>query len=357
MTAIAPIMQAFFTDRLMSQLHASPHTIASYRDTMRLLLAHASQQHGKEPCKLDFTDLDAPTIGAFLTHLETGRGNSVTTRNARLVAVHSLFRYASLHVPEHAGLISRVLAIPGKRHDHPTVCFLTREEIGALLAAPDTATWAGRRDHTLLTTGVQAGLRVSELTGLTVSDAAVGTGPHLTCHGKGRKERATPLTPATTAVLRDWLAERGGTANGPLFPTRRGTRLSRDAVERLLAKHAAAAARTCPSPAAKHVTPHVMRHSAAWPCCTPASTSPSSASGWATNPRPPHASTCMPTWHSKNRPSPGSRLPAHPQGGIPRPTASWPSSTRSDQTPNASAMPRRAPENSLRPGQNPPGAA
>jgi integrase len=196
------------------------------------VLAYASQQHGKEPCKLDFTDLDAPTAGAFLTHLETTRGNGVTTRNARLVAIHSLFRYASLHVPEHAGLISRVLAIPGKRHDHPTVCFLTRQEISALLAVPDTATWTGRRDHALLLTGVQAGLRVSELTGLTVSDAVPGTGPHLTCHGKGRKNRATPLTPATAAVLRDWLAERGGTGTDPLWsaparhppqPRRRGT--------------------------------------------------------------------------------------------------------------------------------------
>ena len=141
MTAIAPIMQAFFTDRLMSQLHASPHTIASYRDTMRLLLAYARQQHGKEPSNLDFTDLGAPTISAFLTHLETAPGNGVTTRNARLVAIHSLFRYASLRVPEHAELISRVLAIPGKRHDHPTVCFLTRQEISALLAAPDPANW------------------------------------------------------------------------------------------------------------------------------------------------------------------------------------------------------------------------
>src|SRR6266700_3360138 len=311
MTAIAPIMQAFFTDRLMSQLHASPHTIASYRDTMRLLLAHASQQHGKEPCKLDFTDLDAPTIGAFLTHLETGRGNSVTTRNARLVAMHALFRYASLHVPEPAGLISRVLAIPGKRHDHPTVCFLTREEISALLAAPDPATWAGRRDHALLTVGVQAGLRVSELTGLTVSDAAPGTGPHVTCHGKGRKDRATPLTPATAAVLRNWLAERGGTGTDPLFPSRRGTRLSRDAVERLLAKHAAATARSCPSIDVKNVTPH--------------------------------ASTCTPTWRSNNRPSPGWRPMAHPQDGTHRPTASWPSSTPSDhRQPTRTQMPRRA---------------
>ena len=263
MTAIAPIMQAFFTDRLMSQLRASPHTIASYRDTMRLLLAFACQQRGKQPSQLDFTDLDAPAVGAFLTHLETTRRNGITTRNARLTAIHSLFRYASLHVPEHAGLISRVLAIPGKRHDHPTVCFLTREEISALLAAPDPATWAGRRDHALLAVGVQAGLRVSELTGLAVSDAALGTGPHVTCHGKGRKERATPLTPATAAVLRNWLAERGGTGTDPLFPSRRGARLSHDAAERLLTKHAAAAARTCPSIAAKNVTPHVLRHSAA----------------------------------------------------------------------------------------------
>jgi integrase/recombinase XerD len=263
MTAIAPTVQAFFTDRLTNQLRASPHTITSYRDTMRLLLTFACQQRGKEPSKPDFTDLDAPAVGAFLTHLETTRRNGVTTRNARLTAIRSLFRYASLHVPEHAELISRVLAIPGKRHDHPTACFLTRDEISALLAAPDPATWAGRRDHALLLVAVQAGLRVSELTGLTVSDAAPGTGPHVTCHGKGRKERATPLTPATAAVLRDWLAERGGTGTDPLFPSRRGTRLSRDAVERLLTKHAAAATRTCPSIAAKHITPHVLRHSAA----------------------------------------------------------------------------------------------
>jgi site-specific recombinase XerD len=263
MTVIAPTLQAFFTDRLMNQLHASPHTIASYRDTIRLLLTYARQQRGKDPCDLDFTDLDAPLIGAFLTHLETSRDNSVTTRNARLTAIHSLFRYASLHVPEHAALISRVLAIPAKRHDHPTVSFLTREEISALLAAPDTATWTGRRDHALLLAAVQTGLRVSEITGLTISDASLGAGPHLACHGKGRKTRATPLTPATTEVVRTWLTERGGTGTDSLFPTRRGTRLSRDAVERLVARHARTAAQTCPSIAAKHVTPHVLRHSAA----------------------------------------------------------------------------------------------
>ena len=263
MTTIAPTLQAFFTDRLMTQRRASRHTIASYRDTIRLLLGFAQQRTGKNPADLDFADLDAPLIGAFLTHLETGRHNSVTTRNARLTAIHSLFRYAALHVPEHAALIARVLAIPAKRHHHPAICFLTRQEIDALLSAPDTSTWTGRRDHALLLAGVQTGLRVSELTALTINDIEFGTGPHLRCHGKGRKDRCTPLTRQTAEVLREWLTERGGTGTDPVFPTRRGTRLSRDAVERLTVKHASTAAQACPSLAGKHLTPHVLRHSAA----------------------------------------------------------------------------------------------
>ena len=197
MTTIAPALQAFFTDRLMTQRRASPHTIAAYRDTIRLLLGYAQQRTGKNPADLDFTDLDAPLIGAFLADLETGRHNSVTTRNTRLTAIHSLYRYAALHVPEHAALIARVLAIPAKRHHHPTICYLTREEIGALLSAPDTSTWTGRRDHALLLTGVRTGLRVSELTGLTINDIELSAGPNLRCHGKGRKDRATPLTRQT----------------------------------------------------------------------------------------------------------------------------------------------------------------
>jgi site-specific recombinase XerD len=262
-TAIAPTLQAFFTDRLMTQRNASPHTIAAYRDTMKLLLGYAHQRTGKNPAELDVADLDAPLIGAFLTHLETSRGNKVTTRNTRLTAIHSLFRYAALHLPEHAALIARVLAIPAKRHDHPTMCFLTRDEISALLSSPDTSTWTGRRDRALLLVAVQTGLRVSELTGLTIDDIHLGTGPHLRCHGKGRKDRATPLTRPTIDALRQWLAERGGTTTDPLFPTRRGTHLSRDAVERLVTKHATIATQSCPTLLDKKITPHTLRHSAA----------------------------------------------------------------------------------------------
>ncbi len=249
MTAIAPTLQAFFTDRLMTQRRASPHTIAAYRDTIRLLLGYAQQRTGKNRPGLHRPGRPAD--------------RPVTTRNTRLTAIHSLYRYAALHVPEHAALITRVLAIPAKRHHHPTICFLTREEIGALLSAPDTSTWTGRRDHALLLTGVQTGLRVSELTRLTINDIELSAGPHLRCHGKGRKDRATPLTRQTAEVLREWLTERGGTGTDPAFPTRRGTRLSPDAVERLLTKHASTAAQACPSLAGKHLTPHVLRHSAA----------------------------------------------------------------------------------------------
>jgi site-specific recombinase XerD len=262
-TAFAPTLQAFFTDRLMTQRQASPHTVAAYRDTLKLLLRYAQQRTGKNPAELDFTTLDAPLIGEFLSHLESDRNNSVTTRNTRLTAIHSLFRYASLHVPEHAALIARVLEIPAKRHDHPTVSFLNRDEINALLAAPNTSTWTGRRDHALLLVAIQTGLRVSELTGLKLSDIELSTGPNVRCHGKGRKDRATPLTRQTIDVLREWLAERGGDSTDPAFPTTRGARLSRDAVERLVAKHARTATRTCPSLTSKTITPHVLRHSAA----------------------------------------------------------------------------------------------
>lgn len=263
MTILAPVLEAFFTDRLMTQRQASPNTICAYRDTFTLLLGYTFQHTGKHPAQLDFTDLDAPLIGAFLQHLETDRGNSVTTRNARLAAIHSLFRYAALRVPEHAALIARVLAIPSKRHHRPLVCFLTREEIEALLGAPDRTHWTGRRDHALLLVLTQTGLRVSELTGLTIQDVHLNTGAHVYCRGKGRKDRATPLTSQTVAVLRSWLAERGGHSKDPLFPTRRGGPLSRDAVERLLTKHTTTAAKPCPSLQAKTVSPHVLRHSAA----------------------------------------------------------------------------------------------
>jgi site-specific recombinase XerD len=263
MSALAPTLQAFFTDRLQRQREASPHTVAAYRDTMRLLLVFAAHQVRKQPCQLDVADLDAARVGAFLDHLQRDRGNSGRTRNARLAAIHSLFRYAALRHPEHAADIERVLAIPPKRFDRSLVTFLTEPEINALLATPDRHTWTGRRDHALLLLVTQTGLRASELTGLTCGDVHLGTGAHVSCHGKGRKQRITPLTAGTVAVLRVWLAERAGQPSQPLFPTRTGTPLSHDAVQRRLAKHVASATVACPSLAEKKITPHVLRHTAA----------------------------------------------------------------------------------------------
>jgi integrase/recombinase XerD len=262
-TALAPTLQAFFTDRLTRQRDASPHTIAAYRDTWRLLLTFASQKTRQQPSQLDLADLDAPLIGAFLDHLEAGRGNSPRTRNARLAAIHSLFRYAALRHPEHAQVIARVLAIPPKRYDQALVTWLTEPELAALLAAPDRTTWAGRRDHALILLAAQTGLRISELTGLTTGDVHLGAGAHVSCTGKGRKQRITPLTTTTVAVLRIWLAERGGHPGQPLFPARTGSRLSRDAVEHRLAKHTTTAAARCPSLHAKTITAHTLRHTAA----------------------------------------------------------------------------------------------
>jgi integrase/recombinase XerD len=262
-TALAPTLQAFFTGRLIRQRQASPQTVAAYRDTWRLLLTFASERTGKQPSRLDIGDLDAPLIGAFLDHLERDRGNSPRTRNARLAAISSMFRYAALQHPEHAQLIARVLAIPPKRFDKALVTWLTEPELDALIAAPDTTTWAGRRDHALILLAAQTGLRISELTGLTVGDVHLGTGPHVSCHGKGRKQRITPLTRVTVTVLRAWLAERSSQPGQPLFPNRTGGRLSRDAVERRLARHTAAAAARCPSVKAKEITAHTLRHTAA----------------------------------------------------------------------------------------------
>ncbi|MBN2871900.1 MAG: site-specific integrase [Halothiobacillaceae bacterium] len=263
MSALATTLQAFFTDRLVRQRQVSPNTVQAYRDTLRLLLIFASDRHGKEPSKLDIDDLDAPLVGAFLDHLEHERQNGVRTRNARLAAIRSLCRYAALRHPEHAATIERVLAIPPKRFERRLVTWLTEAEIDALLAAPDRITWTGRRDTALFSLAVQTGLRASELIGLTCADVHLGTGAHVSCTGKGRKQRITPLTSGTVAVLRVWLAERDGQPADPLFPTRTGRALSRDAVERRLAKYVEQARADCPSLAKKRVTMHVLRHSAA----------------------------------------------------------------------------------------------
>jgi site-specific recombinase XerD len=260
---LAPTLQAFFTDRLARQRGASAHTVAAYRDTMKLLLSFTEQRTGKPPSRLDLADLDADLISAFLDHLEHTRGNSVRTRNARLAAVHSLFRFAALAHPQDAAVIQRVLAIPPKRVEHTLVSYLTDAEVDALLAAPDPSTWTGRRDHALLAVDIQTGLRLSELTALTRADLHLGTGAHVTCLGKGRKQRITPLDSGTVAVLRAWLAEHDGRSADPLFPTSRGHPLSPDAVQQRLAKHVATAAMTQPTINGKKISPHTLRHTTA----------------------------------------------------------------------------------------------
>jgi integrase/recombinase XerD len=263
MTILAPTLQSYFTDRLLRQRRVSANTIASYRDAFRLLLAFVQERTGTPPSKLELTQLDAPTIGAFLEHLEHDRGNSSRTRNIRLAAIHSFFHYCALRHPEHAALIARVLAIPPKRGEKRTVTFLTPEEVQALLDAPDRTTWAGRRDHALLLTAVQTGLRVSEVLGLTRADTQLSTGAHVRTLGKGRKERVAPLTTQTVAVLKVWMRAYDGDPQSPLFPSRDGRSLTRDAIEHRLAKHVATARRACPTLRSKRVTMHVLRHTAA----------------------------------------------------------------------------------------------
>jgi len=263
MTAFAPALEAFSAERLARQRRASGRTVAACRGTWRLLPAFAARRSGKPPSRLDLADLDASVIGAFPGHLGKDRGNSIRTRNARLAAIHSAFSYAALRHPGHAALIARVLAIPAKRAGKALVTWLTEDEATALLAAPGRATRAGRRDHAMLHLAVVTGLRVSELTALTTAGIHLGAGPHVTCQGKGRKQRVTPLTATAVTVLREWLKELPAEPGQPLFPGRAGSCLSRDAVERRLSLHAATAAASCPSLAGKKISPHVLRRTAA----------------------------------------------------------------------------------------------
>ncbi len=263
MSALAPTLQAFFTDRLLRQRQASPHTVAAYRDTLRLLLGFASDRLNSEPSKLNIDQLDAPLIGDFLDYIERHRGNGARTRNARLAAIRSLYRYAALRHPEHAAVIERVLAIPQKRFERRLVTYLNEAELRALLNAPDRSTWTGRRDHALLALAAQTGLRVSELIGLRRDDVHLGIGAHVSCRGKGRKQRITPLTKEVVAVLRAWVTDHGDQANAPVFTTHNGRVLSRDALEHRLARHTAAAAQACPSLRQKKITLHSLRHTAA----------------------------------------------------------------------------------------------
>ena len=257
------LLQAFFTDRLLRQRQASPHTIAAYRATFRLLMRFAAARLGRPPSNLAVADLDAAFLGDFLDHLERERGNSARSRNARLAALHAFFRYVAITEPAHALHCQRVLAIPSKRFDRRLVEFLCDDEISALLDAPDVTTWIGRRDRALLLVAVQTGLRVSELTGLRRQDVVLGAGAHLRCDGKGRKLRCTPLRRDVVKILDAWTRERPTVPDAPVFPSSRGGRLSGDAVERLVAKHTVAARARCPSLACKQITPHTLRHTAA----------------------------------------------------------------------------------------------
>lgn len=260
---LAPLLERFFTQRLMAQRQVSAHTIASYRDTFRLLLAFAQRQRQRPPSRLLLSELDAPLIDGFLNEVEKDRHCTPRSRNLRLTAIRSFFRFCAFEAPTHAGQIQRVLAIPAKREAHPLIGFLTRSEIEALLAAPNRQSWGGRRDYAFLYLALQTGLRLSELTSLTGADLELGPGAHVRVHGKGRKERCTPLTRQTVTVLKAWLNEPPRDAGDILFPTMHGNRLSSDAAQDLLAKHLAVARTRCPSLVAKRVTIHVLRHSAA----------------------------------------------------------------------------------------------
>jgi integrase/recombinase XerD len=256
-------LQRFFTERLAAQLDASPNTIASYRDTFRLLLTYASERLRRQPTQLQVADLNADLIGDFLTFLEEKRGNSARSRNIRLSAIHSFFKYVAGSDPQLLHHCQQVLVMPSKRHEKRVIDFLSRTEIEALIESTDPTTRSGRRDRMLLMFALQTGLRVSELISLNCGDVALGTGAHVRCMGKGRKERATPLRKDCVEVLRTWLSERQSADGEALFISNRGDRLSRDAVERIVRKHVALASLKCPTLKRKRVTPHVLRHSAA----------------------------------------------------------------------------------------------
>jgi integrase/recombinase XerD len=260
---LAALVQQFFTERLRTQMEASPNTIAGYRDTFRLLLRFASERTGRAPTRLKIEDLNAEMVGDFLVHIESERRNSARSRNTRLAAIRSFFRFVALNEPAYLLHCQKILAMPGKRHVRRTVEFLDRPEIEALLAVPDRSTWVGRRDHAILTLALQTGLRASELIGVRRCDIVTGTGAHIRCEGKGRKQRCTPLRRETLEVLEAWVRERAGADSDPLFPTIRGTKLSRDALEHIVRRHTRSASRTCPSLVGKRVSPHVLRHSTA----------------------------------------------------------------------------------------------
>jgi integrase/recombinase XerD len=260
---LSALVQKFFTDRLYTQMEASPHTIASYRDTFRLLLKFAGDKTGKTPTRLSVDDLDVEMIGEFLNDIENVRKNNARSKNTRLAAIRSFFRFVAINEPAYMLHCQKILSISGKRYVKRSVEYLNAQEMQALLNAPDCSTWMGRRDRAILTIALQTGLRASELVNLQCCDIVLETGAHVRCEGKGRKRRATPLRRETVIVMKNWLKERQGSDHDPLFPTMRGDKMSRDALEHLVKRHIKTASKSCPSLIGKRVSPHVLRHSTA----------------------------------------------------------------------------------------------
>ncbi|SOK27368.1 Tyrosine recombinase XerD [Mycobacterium simulans] len=263
MNALAIELQTYFTTFAHAQRDLAANTISAYRDTWRMLIKYLADTTRTRAEHIDFNNVDAEHVCAFLDYLENERGNTVTTRNSRLCAIRAVLGHAVANHPEHAATITRVLAMPPKRHPLPMLEFLTTTEADALINAPDRARWTGRRDHALLVLAIQTGLRVSELCSLRTCDARLGPAPNITCTGKGRRKRTTPLTATTAAVMSGYLTERATHPGDALFCGPTGGQLSRDALEHRLAIHLTTAAANCPSIAEKHVTLHTLRHTAA----------------------------------------------------------------------------------------------
>lgn len=263
MNTLAVSLQSYFTTFAHTQRDLSAHTIASYRDTWRMLIKYLAATLDTGADRIDFDAITVTSISAFLDHLEHDRGNNAKTRNTRLTAIRAVLNQALPDHPEHAATITQVLAIPPKRTTRKVIEFLTPTETHALLTAPDQHTWTGRRDHALLALTVQTGLRISEITAATLDDVHLGAGAHIACTGKGRRQRITPLTPATVTIIKNYIPERATRPGEALFPTPHGQALSRDALEHRLAKYVAIASINCPSLTTKHITMHSLRHTSA----------------------------------------------------------------------------------------------
>jgi site-specific recombinase XerD len=263
-TTFGSLLQQFFIERLMQQRHASPCTIATYRDCFRLLLAFGEERLRKRPANILLQDLNPTFILEFLEHLEKRRHNSIRTRNARFAAIRAFLHYAAAKEPSALAITQSVLAIPLKRFERPLVGFLPREQIQAILDAPDPGTWSGRRDRVMLSTLYNTGARVSELIHLRTTDLSFESSPAVRILGKGRKERQVPLWPSTARQIKRWL--QGEKRSGPeqsLFPNRMGGVLTRTSVAERLELAAQKAARKYPELTQRRITPHVVRHSLA----------------------------------------------------------------------------------------------